>query len=187
MNKNELILTTALRLFVENGFHGTATSKIALESGVATGTLFNYYPSKELLIISLYNVINKKFDNYLTESLESYSVSKESFRSLFSATVLWYLDNRLEYRYLQQFNNSPYYNSVVTNNLILEEHPLYVLLQNGINLVLLKPMPVDLLFSLFNAQINGLYEFIILQDKKQEEWPKLIDDIFELLWKMIKD
>jgi AcrR family transcriptional regulator len=42
MDKQQEILSAALQLFVANGFHGTATSKIAKEAGVANGTLFHY-------------------------------------------------------------------------------------------------------------------------------------------------
>ena len=51
MNKREKIFSTALNLFVEHGFHGTPTSKIAKEAGVANGTLFHHFNTKEDLII----------------------------------------------------------------------------------------------------------------------------------------
>ncbi len=187
MDKNKTIISTALKLFVENGFHGTATSKIALESGVANGTLFNYFATKELLIISIYNQVNLDLDNFIIESLKSNSVSKESFRSLFLATLKWNLGNPLEYQYLQQFNNSPYSKKAITGILKLEEHPLYNLIQNGINLVLLKSLPVDLVFSLFNAHVNGLYYYIISKELDENTRAEIIIETFELLWKMIEE
>lgn len=187
MDKQEVIIGTALKLFVANGFHGTATSKIALESGVANGTLFNYFATKEILIVSIYNSIVKKMDDSIIESIESHSVSKESFRSLFMASINWNLDNAIEFQYLQQFNSSPYSKSIMTRVLIQEEHPLYVLIKNGIDLVILKPLPVSLLFSLFTSQINGLYQYIISNEIADEKRLRLIDDTFEMLWKMIED
>ena len=35
MDKKQLILNAAMRLFVEQGFHDTPTSKIAKEAGIA--------------------------------------------------------------------------------------------------------------------------------------------------------
>lgn len=187
MSKDQLIIATALNLFVEKGFHGTATSKIAQESGVANGTLFNYFATKEILIVAIYNNIIKEMDDFIIESLESNSVSKESFRSLFVASVQWNLENTAEFQYLQQFNNSPYSKSAITRTLSQDEHPLYVLIQNGINLVVLKPMPVALVFSLFTAQVNGLYYYIISDDSIKNKSAELIDETFEMLWKMIED
>ncbi|HII99417.1 MAG TPA: helix-turn-helix transcriptional regulator, partial [Methanoregula sp.] len=53
-DKREAILNTALNLFVERGFYGTPTSLISKEAGVATGTLFFYFRTKEDLIDTLY-------------------------------------------------------------------------------------------------------------------------------------
>jgi AcrR family transcriptional regulator len=41
MEKKEAILNAALSLFVDNGFHGTATSKIASEAALPTALCFN--------------------------------------------------------------------------------------------------------------------------------------------------
>jgi AcrR family transcriptional regulator len=187
MNKKELILDTALRLFVENGFHGTATSKIAQESGVANGTLFNYFSTKDILITSIYSGIIKKKDSFIMESIGTNSLSKESFSSLFFASLQWNLNNTLEYQYLQQFNYSPYSKVATNSSFNHKEHPLYILIQNGIDLVLLKHLPAALIFSLFNAQIKGLYDYIILMDIGKDKQPDLIEETFDLLWKMIED
>lgn len=52
MDKRKAIMEAALKLFTERGFHGTTTTQISKEAGVATGTLFNYFPTKEDLIIA---------------------------------------------------------------------------------------------------------------------------------------
>ena len=77
MDKQQLILGTALKLFVENGFHGTATSKIAAEAGVANGTLFNYFRTKEELIFAIYHKVVNEMDSFLIERMASHSISKE--------------------------------------------------------------------------------------------------------------
>lgn len=46
-DKRQAILETALRLFVDQGFHGTSTASIAKQAGVATGTLFHHFPTKK--------------------------------------------------------------------------------------------------------------------------------------------
>ena len=47
------ILEKAAEIFTEKGFEDTTTRDIALASGLATGTLFNYFPSKETLAMSM--------------------------------------------------------------------------------------------------------------------------------------
>ena len=59
-DKRDAILATALVLFCERGFHGNPTSLISRETGVATGTLFFYFPTKEVLIDTLYRQIKSE-------------------------------------------------------------------------------------------------------------------------------
>ncbi|MEN8142630.1 MAG: TetR/AcrR family transcriptional regulator [Thermodesulfobacteriota bacterium] len=47
------ILRAAEKLFTKEGYKETTTRRIAVEAGIAAGTLFNYFPSKETLAMSL--------------------------------------------------------------------------------------------------------------------------------------
>jgi AcrR family transcriptional regulator len=52
----EKIITSALKLFAQQGYNGTTTSEIAKDCGVAEGTIFKYYKTKKIL---LENVLKK--------------------------------------------------------------------------------------------------------------------------------
>lgn len=49
----EKILEVARGLFAAQGFEGTTTRDIAAAAGIATGTMFNYFSSKEAIVASL--------------------------------------------------------------------------------------------------------------------------------------
>jgi AcrR family transcriptional regulator len=49
----ERILEVAAKLFASKGWENTTTRNIATEAGIAAGTLFNYFPSKESIVGSL--------------------------------------------------------------------------------------------------------------------------------------
>jgi AcrR family transcriptional regulator len=55
VNKKEstkrAILRAALKLFVEKGFYRTTTKSVSSKAGIAEGTLFNYFPTKEDLAL----------------------------------------------------------------------------------------------------------------------------------------
>jgi len=53
MSRKQRILTAATELFAKQGFNGTATSEIARKAGVAQGTVFHHFKSKENLLISI--------------------------------------------------------------------------------------------------------------------------------------
>ena len=44
-DKREAILKSTLELIKDNGFHGTPISLIAKNAGVASGTIYHYFPS----------------------------------------------------------------------------------------------------------------------------------------------
>ncbi len=47
----EAILKAALEYFSQKGFHRTTTREIARKAGIAEGTMFNYFPTKEDLAL----------------------------------------------------------------------------------------------------------------------------------------
>lgn len=65
------VLTTALKLFANNGFHGTTTAKIAKEARVSEGTIYKYFSSKEDLLISLLQPILTGIKTSFFNSLDS--------------------------------------------------------------------------------------------------------------------
>ena len=55
IDKRAVILDAALRTFVKRGYPKTKVAEIASEAGVAEGTLYNYFPSKEDLLLALFD------------------------------------------------------------------------------------------------------------------------------------
>jgi AcrR family transcriptional regulator len=49
----ERIIAAARRLFREQGFEAATTRDLARAAGIAAGTLFNYFPSKESVVLDL--------------------------------------------------------------------------------------------------------------------------------------
>ena len=53
--KRAAILAVASRLFAEKGYANTPTSEIAREAGVAEGTLYHHFGSKDGIFLAIYN------------------------------------------------------------------------------------------------------------------------------------
>jgi AcrR family transcriptional regulator len=69
------ILESARRLFVRDGFDATSTRDLAREAGIAAGTLFNYFPTKEAVAMSL-------AAEALGEARETYDNARRDAQSL---------------------------------------------------------------------------------------------------------
>jgi AcrR family transcriptional regulator len=53
-DKRDRLLTAALELFVARGFDGVSVPEIAAKAGVAVGTVYRYFETKEALVNALY-------------------------------------------------------------------------------------------------------------------------------------
>lgn len=73
-DKKKLILSTALNLFANKGYHASSVSMIAREAKISKGLMYNYFESKEALLSSIYeefveiimNLMNPDHDDEVT-------------------------------------------------------------------------------------------------------------------------
>ncbi len=185
MEKTKKILDAALRLFVEYGFHGTPTSKIAEEAGVANGTLFNKFATKNELIIALFIDIESRMSQYVSENSKQENTYKDTFKGMYFATLYWALDNNTEFRFMQQVKSSPFVLLVAPEEIEKAHKPVRELINLGISSNIIKPLPVDYLVMLISSITYGLHDYIISNKFTKPKQHAMISDTFELIWSMI--
>lgn len=56
--KKQHILDAAARVFSEKGFHAATIKDVALAAGVAHGTVYTYFESKEALLLGLFDLMS---------------------------------------------------------------------------------------------------------------------------------
>lgn len=183
MNKEQKILETALKLFVEFGFQGTPTSKIAKEAGVANGTLFHYFSTKEALIGALYVIIKTELNQLLVSKTDMNSGIKHAFEQVYSNTINWALNNKEKYHYIQQVQFSPHLAQISTEILHEQTQIHFDFIEQAKASGAIKIMPTDLIFTLVNSQILGIYQYILTQPTEQQQ--TIIAQGFEMIWELI--
>lgn len=65
--KRKAILDAALQVFAEHGIANAPTSAISKAAGVAEGTLFTYFKTKDELMGELYRELRMEFSRHLTD------------------------------------------------------------------------------------------------------------------------
>lgn len=185
MDKKEEILKTALKSFVEFGFHATPTSKIAKEAGVANGTLFHYFKTKEELILLLYSQTKTRLIEYLYTNASKDESLELIFKSIYTNTIEWAQENKAEFYFIQQFSTSPFYGLISPEEITKQAKPHLDFLRDGIKAAVIKPMPVDLLNTLINSHIAGINQYLSTQEFSTAKQKKIINESFQLLWDMI--
>lgn len=95
MDKREEIMQSAIRLFSEKGYFSTSVQEIADDCGISKGTLYNFFDSKEALLIHVIEHSNKKIlQNALNINLEPSLSPKEKLTKRIVAQFDEFLDNR---------------------------------------------------------------------------------------------
>lgn len=185
MDKKEEILKSALKLFVEYGFHATPTSKIAKEAGVANGTLFHYYKTKEDLILALYRHTMEQLSTYVYPMVRKEDSLELVFKSIYTNTIVWSLENKAESSFIQQFSSSPFHFLISTEDINSQTAILMDFIHEGIKTANLKPLPADLLQTLINSHISGITQYLSAGEFSSVKQNKIIKESFEMLWDMI--
>jgi AcrR family transcriptional regulator len=66
-NKRQAILDAALKICAERGIGGAPTSAISKTAGIAEGSLFTYFKTKDELLNELYLTLKAEFSRHLTD------------------------------------------------------------------------------------------------------------------------
>jgi len=86
-DKRERILDAAELIFAQRGFFSARVSEIAREAGVADGTIYLYFKSKDDLLISLFESRMERVNNTLCDAIASGKTATEKL-TLFIRTQL---------------------------------------------------------------------------------------------------
>ena len=170
--KRDEIVRAALELIAEHGFHGAPMAMIADKAGVGAGTIYRYFENKDVLITELYRELEERI--YVTV-MTGYSPDKpirERFLYLGAAVLGYCVANPLDFRYLEQFHNSPY-GMVYRRDRMLgkrEDRDMYrELFEEGVAQQVVKDFPLAVLFALTFGPLMAVARdhtlgFIVLDD-----------------------
>jgi len=89
-----VILDAALRTFVKRGYPETKVAEIASEAGVAEGTIYNYFPSKEDLLLALFDEKWNAIIHEVKSKINRLDDPNKKLKAIFSSVVRMFRKNR---------------------------------------------------------------------------------------------
>ncbi|HII93491.1 MAG TPA: TetR/AcrR family transcriptional regulator [Methanosarcina sp.] len=181
-DKRTAILEAALKLFTERGFHGTSTAQISKDAGVATGTLFNYFPTKEDLINSLYFEVKGELSRSMGKEIEEQSTFKDKLEKIWSNLVKWGVENQEEFLFVGQFCNSPYISKFTRDEVMKEYIFLHNLVDEGIREGEIRDFSAELTIAMFYQGSRTVVNLILDSDSSLDE-NKILEDGFQIIWR----
>jgi AcrR family transcriptional regulator len=181
-DKRTAILEAALKLFTERGFHGTSTAQISKEAGVATGTLFNYFPTKEDLINNLYFEVKGDLSRSMGKGIETESTFQDKLKKLWSNLINWGVNNQEDFLFVGQFCSSPYITKFTRDEVMKEYVFLHNLVNEGIITGEIRDFSAELIIAMFYQGSRTVVNLILDSDPSQDE-NKVLEDGFQIIWR----
>ena len=184
--KQEAILNAALRLFVKFGFHGTPTSKIASEAGIAHGSVFTYYKTKDELVAALYQHVKENLRSFLLEKVKPSATIRERFRDVFFYSVKWSLAHPDEFYFTQQIKYLAYLKKDQADLSVKERSLHREIYEEALKDEIFRPLSIDMIAEMSMSQIVGMYHFLSEGKFSVQEETLLINEAFNGLWRMFE-
>lgn len=185
-DKQEAIFKSTLLLIHDHGFHGAPMSQIAANAGVAAGTIYHYFASKEELILELFIYCRDKTNEHIFNFDKDLSY-KDKFYYTWNRSVEYYIENKEIFRFIEQFYSSPYYELITKTKTpcYFGANHMLDFFEEGVRVGALKPVNFMVFISIFigsaTAHIKNIVYRMVPVDLKDRE------DLIELIWNGIKN
>src|SRR5690606_8551970 len=104
-DKRQAIFESTLELIREHGFHGAPMSLVAKKAGVAAGTIYHYFESKDQLICELYNYNKERVSAVIEEAIQPDLTFQENFFRIWTNLYTFYVKEPSVLIFFEQFTN----------------------------------------------------------------------------------
>jgi len=152
--KLRAITRATFTLVEQTGLSGLTMAAIAREAGLATGTLYVYFKSKDELLTALYEQAKTE----TTASLMQGDDPAAPFRSRFQRMWLNWLDHRLTHAaqmvFIEQYYNSPWFSEASRNLSARLIKDWLDLIETAKAQQILKNVPTPLLVNSFGGSVR---------------------------------
>ncbi|WP_207431735.1 TetR/AcrR family transcriptional regulator [Sabulibacter ruber] len=180
-DKKKAILESTLKLIKENGFHGTPMSQVAKKAGVAAGTIYHYFDSKDTLIMELYTYTQHRLlDAILANSHEGMDY-KAQFFNYWISRCKFYIQNPDVLFFMEQFVNSPYYNRFSKEQDERFQKEVFQFIASGVERGILRPMNQRLMCIMIHSSAHSaakvhLLDRVTLTDEELQQLAQMVWD-----------
>jgi AcrR family transcriptional regulator len=136
------------RLVAERGFHGASMGAVAAEAGVATGTAYTHYGSKDDLVLATYLETKAQLGAAATAGVNPAAPPQERFHEMWLASYRHLASNRDSALFLLQVDNSPYRAQAHETAMAREGDPILAQAAAPDIIAQLLPLPPEVLYEL---------------------------------------
>lgn len=180
-DKKQAIFESTLELIKEHGFHGAPISLVAKNAGVAAGTIYHYFESKEHLIVALYEYNRDRVVSVIESALKKDNKScREIFFNIWTDLYHFYVREPKVLIFFEQFVNSPFN---VNKYPEYTRGRFYDFFAQGVRKGVLKSVKPEILLVLVMGSINATAKMHVFG--KAALTKNDLQRIAEILWEGI--
>ena len=183
-DKREAVLAAALDLFAEYGFHATSVPQVAEQAGVALGTIYRYFPSKEALVNELYVVWKERIGVHLLKGHPLDGPPRAQFGHVWQQAFSFAFEHPKAVRFLELHHHAPYLDKRSLEVEALAFAPAVHALERAIRQQAVKDLPAQLLMGIVWGAFLGVLKGI--WDAKISPDPDTIRRAEECVWEAIR-
>lgn len=107
-DKRARLLAAALDLFETRGFDGVAVPEIAAKAGVAVGTVYRYFETKEALVNALYRLLKQSYNATVLAPVEPGLPTREIFSAYWQRMTAFARSNPHAIRFMDLHHHGAY-------------------------------------------------------------------------------
>ena len=184
-DKKTQLIEASIDLFAQEGFWNTPTSRIAKHAGVATGTLFNYFESKEVLIDEVYLELKRGWFSHILDGFPQNGDVKEILEHVWFRNIDWAVNNSVHSQLLQQLKLSNLVSVETQRSQEEEWASMVTILQDGFAQGLFADISIEYFAAIYVASIEAAVSIAMSQNLKDMALTKHIAQGFVIFWKGI--
>lgn len=178
--KKEAVFQSTLKLISELGVHNTPMSKIAKDSGVAVGTIYHHFSSKEEILNELYLEIKKEFGERLDAVLDKNMSPEQTFSETFKTVYHFYSGNPLKFIFTEQVDFTPIISEEVKKKSQMFYQSMIRFLEELIADGTFRQIPLNLLSQLCYGNIRTLIQMEL--SKKGTVTNEILEEAIHTTW-----
>lgn len=184
-DKRQAILDTTLELIMEHGVQATSMSKVSKVSGVAVGTIYHHFESKEAIITELYRHFKMEMLDVMTNDSQEDLPLEDFFAEVVIKLFRYSKINPAALEFCETFASSPIIDAKVREEVTLKF--------NSFSTVFFEKMQVEGLLiqarkDMLLVYLNGtIFSMLRANIAGQIQWTE--DDVrayMKLVWKGLK-
>lgn len=142
-----------LELIVQQGIQATPMSQVVKESGVAAGTIYHHFSSKEEIINELYLNLKIEFGLVLGKHLKDNSTYKEKFFQAWKNLYEYFCENETAFHFAEQIGHCTMITPETKQKGELHYLPIVEFFSQGISQSILREMDLKLMTNLIYGNI----------------------------------